>query len=191
MKNRLHFVLGILLVGALGGLWWWAPGQPRQAEPVYEGRPISYWMGRKGASDSNAVPFLVKALKRDSWFGQAYYRKWLWPKLPLSIQTNLPPPVDNLAQRRRAATLLGVMGAKARPAIPALAQALREDEEPFIRALAAMALGKVGGRDKTAIAALSDALRDKDGIVRQIATNALRQVDPAAAAKAGIKPPSP
>ena len=44
----------------------------RAREPVYKGKPISYWVNRSGRlsggvnfiNDSNAVPFLVKALKR-------------------------------------------------------------------------------------------------------------------------------
>jgi hypothetical protein len=206
MKNRPYLVLGILLVAALGWAAWQALREPR--EPVYEGHPIGYWFGSaKGlggssrlqpwtvhfARDSNATPFVIRMLKRDSWFGQAYYRKWLWPKLPTSISSHLPaPPADNPATREAAAVCLSLMGSGAKSAIPALTRALREDEVPRVRrsaawALGTVALGSAGQRDKMVVAALSDALKDKDGEVRITAAHFLVRVDREAAARAGVK----
>jgi HEAT repeat protein len=211
MKNWLYVVGGVLVFAALGWATWEAMRQPR--EPVYEGHPISYWIAppiagaaytppppeaawvRQVIGDANAVPFLIKALKRDSWVGATYYRKWLWPKLPPSIQSHLPPPSGGRDAARmhvvNAAILLLQMGPIAKPAIPALVLTLKEDENANVRTWAAAALSNLGKGDKTATAALTEALKDKASPVRAWATNALRKIDPEAAAKAGVKTPSP
>ena len=48
-----------------------------------------------------------------------------------------------------------------------------------------MALGAVGPEAKEAVPALVDALKDKDEAVRTCAADALKNVDPEAAKKAG------
>jgi hypothetical protein len=210
MKNRLYLVLGVLLVAAVGGLLWWSPWKPPQIpEPTYDGLPLAYWIAHpredqiltaEGSisvlipatptqllNDSSAVPFLVRALKRDGWFGAAYYRKLVWPKLPSSIQQRLALPVGNPSTRAGAAELLGDMGTNAKPAIAALVRAFQEDENAFVRVAAARSLGKLRPGDKTVAAALTGALADKALFVRQVATNSLLKIDPIAAAKAGVK----
>ncbi len=161
MKNRLYLAGGVLLVAAVGGLLWWPPRQP--PDPVYNGKPLSYWLTNilSGFSPSlaldpwmghappkweweavpppSAVPFLIKALERDSWFGASIYRKQVWPKLPPSIKRHLPPPVDNPTIRRQAAYLLGQMGPMAKPATPALIRASKQDDDPVVRLLAGLA----------------------------------------------------
>jgi hypothetical protein len=46
VKQRVHLVLGVLLVAALGWATWQALRQQRKTEPVYEGKPLSYWIYR-------------------------------------------------------------------------------------------------------------------------------------------------
>jgi hypothetical protein len=194
MKVRLYLVLGILLVAAVGGLLWWAPWEARQVpEPVYDGKPLSYWltnqmsvqMQKEIIGDSNAVPFLIKAVKQDKWFGAAYYRKWLWPKLPPVIQRHLAKDAGNPVARHNATIYLGNRHEK--QAIPALVRAVKEDGVASVRATAAWSLGTLATKeDKTAVAALTEALKDKYAFVCQAATNALLKIDPEAAAKAGV-----
>jgi hypothetical protein len=217
IAKRWLVVCGVLLVAA-GGLWmWWRPWESR--EPVYDGKPMSYWLtngirlvgtdtdngtsisvvqvvgvdGRRDWSaqllrDSNAVPFLVRTLKRDKWLGAAIYRKQVWPRFP----DYLPfPPVKNSSAQIVAAHFLGQMGSMAKPAVPSLIRVLKEDEEPTIRMKAARALGNIGKGDSNVTAALTGAvLKDRDWGVRQTATNALLELDPEAAAKARTKVPS-
>ena len=194
MKNRLYLVCGVLLVAALGGLvWWTVRAMPRQGpEPVYDGILLSDYLagpqlGRaippptSLLSDTNAVPFIIRALKTDSWFGAAYYRKWLWPRLPPSIRRHLPPPrADaNPISQSFAASLLARMGSIAKPAIPALIRVLMKNESFHVREAAAEALGDLGSGDKSAIAALTEALsNDKMLWVRGSASGALEKVDP-------------
>ena len=132
--------IAFLLLAVVSGLWAWVPSVP--PEPVYDGKPLPYWLGRilgsthaishhtlaglsvppnpaepppdewmtqmLGRPDSAAVAWLARALKRDSWLGAAWYRRWLWPKLPASMQGRLPPPSAGRAVvRQGAARLLG------------------------------------------------------------------------------------
>jgi HEAT repeat protein len=62
-----------------------------------------------------------------------------------------------------------------------------EDPEPRTRKWVAVYLGRIGPPSKPAVPALLKALQDADPSVRQAATNAVNQIDPEAAAKAGIK----
>ena len=76
--------------------------------------------------------------------------------------------------RRAAAEALGNIGDP--PALPALLQAL-QDEDGGVRRAAAEALGNIG--DPQALPALTQALQDKDGWVRRAAVKALKQLLPA------------
>ena len=188
MAKRLPVVVGILLVAALGWAIWRAARPPR--EPVYDGKPIGYWLSVGGTqaslqSDPAAVPFLIKALKRDSWVGATYYREWLWPKLPRSIQSHLPPPQPPADYRVRlgAAYFLSQMGPIAKPAMPTLVRMLKSDGSSSSRMYAAFALGNLGKGDTAATMALAQALRDKSGVVCVTAARGLWQVDHEAAAK--------
>jgi hypothetical protein len=213
IAKRWPVVGGVLLVAAMGWAGWRAV-RHAPTEPVYEGEPISYWLAsgglpavalplphyrlvintigapwaRQAQSGSNAVPHLVKALERRVSVPAAFFRKWVWPRLPASVKSHLRPPLGPSAAQT-AAYLLGQMGPMAEPAIPALVRALEADEDPRVRGQAAQALGNHANCGKTAKAALAGALTDKSPLVRSHATNALLHLSPAAAAKAGISVP--
>ena len=203
MKNRLYFVCGVLVVAAAAGVWlvpWAERAMPRQApEPAYAGKPMSYWLTNVGQvyasnapfgvvyvrsstlllNDSNAAPFLIKALRRDGGFAAAVYRKQVWPKLPRSVQTRLPEPVGNPTLRAEAAVHLSQMGLRAKAAIPSLIRALKEDDDLNVRVRAAHALGAVGKGENTVTVALTEVLSDKSPSLRDAAASALWQADPA------------
>jgi hypothetical protein len=171
MKNRLYLVCGVLVVAAGVGLLWRSPWEPR--EPVYDGKPLSYWLInghpeglvriKVPASllhDSNTVPLLVGALsRRDRPWDRAYLG--LLEKIPGALdrpRSHLPLPFRNAIIRGNALCVLSRMGPMAEPAVPAIIRVLKADDIPEIRSEAA---------------------------------SALLQIDPAAAAKAGVKMPSP
>jgi HEAT repeat protein len=197
-------VLGVvLLVAVAGGLLLWSPWVPQ--EPVYDGHKISYWLTNwkivssldytdqldhhsisQAVGDSNAVPFLIKALSRDAWFGAACYRKWIWPKLPPGIQAHLPPPApDNPTIRLNAIYVLSQMGYLPQPAIPALIQTSRQDEQLQVRYQAMWALADIGKSDRNATAALTQAIKDKDWNIGIVAAKALSKIDPEAPVREG------
>jgi len=217
MPKRVYIALSVLLVMLTGVIAWQVLRQPR--EPVYDGKPIGYWIAhhlgpiwvtndflpgdsidpssprvnfwvRQLMKDSNAVPFLVRALKRDSWVGAGFYRKWLWPKLPSAAKKHLPPPFGDYNARANAAMLLGGMGSFAKPSIPALIQVLIEGDEYSADAWAAEALGHLGHGDEAVVTALSNALSNKQFFVRRSATNALLRIAPEAAATMGVSVPA-
>jgi HEAT repeat protein len=181
MKNRLYLVCGVLLVAALGGLLWWSPREP--PEPVYEGMPLNHWLTMFPnpppptlMSDSNAIPFVIRDLKVDCWFGAAIYRKQVWPRLPSALQRHLRPPVGNPALRQGAAGVLWLMGPTAKAAAPALIVMLKEDDS--CRSSAASALCSIleGSGDDAVVAALARASKDKDPDVRRCAITPLASI---------------
>lgn len=79
--------------------------------------------------------------------------------------------------RRLAAEEIGKLGAKAKPAVPALTTALT-DTDDGVRANAAGALWATGSAAKEAIPALVKALKDRNQDVRLSAAGALGEMAP-------------
>ena len=156
MRVQARVFVSVLLLGG--------PGLAVQPEPVFEGKPMSYWVRalRETPADTpKASPDFHKA--------------------PLALRKIGEPAVPALAQmlsernmevRRRAiGTLLG-MGPNAGAAVPAVVQAL-EDREPSIRRMAAHTLGQIGSVAGEVVPALAKALRDPDPPVRGAAATSL------------------
>jgi HEAT repeat protein len=81
---------------------------------------------------------------------------------------------------------LGERGAEAPTVVPALAEAMK-DQDAFVRRDAAVALGKIGPEAKSAVPVLFAARKEKDRFVRKAASEALKRIDPEAAARAGVR----
>jgi HEAT repeat protein len=81
--------------------------------------------------------------------------------------------------RARAAFDLGILGADGRKAVPALSDALHDDDG-LVRVNAALALYKIGPEAEAAVPALSDALGDDVPLVRLDAAMALFRIGPRA-----------
>jgi HEAT repeat protein len=183
MKNRLYFVCGALLVAAVVGLLWWSPWT--QPEPIYGGKPVSYWcywcgLDNPGAQppgslieDTNAVAFLIRSLRQDRWVGAAIYRKQLWPILPPFIKIRLPHPINDPGSRIGAANILSTMGPTAKSAVPALVRTLRGDDDVSVRLEALFALTRVGKGDGFVLTVVLEAMGDKERVVRKYAAYAL------------------
>jgi hypothetical protein len=195
-KKRGRILYGALLAAVLGGLAWVVlrvPEPPGPPEPVYDGHPLGLWVaGFQGPTgppkfDSNAIPYLVWTLKRhDGPLRRA--ANAVLDELPPQMQSGAFLPQFAWVRRFNACQFLNQMGATARPAIPELLRVLAGDEQPAVRAVAAGALGNIAGReDQPVVAALATAAQDKDAMVNNRAGLALKQLDPAAAAKAGVK----
>ena len=76
--------------------------------------------------------------------------------------------------RQSAAGALGQIGPAA---VPALIQALKRDEDSWVRMLAATALGAIGPDAKAAVPALIQALTDEHDDVRGQAAEALEKIN--------------
>jgi HEAT repeat protein len=92
----------------------------------------------------------------------------------------------DVVTRRQAIRELGARTAEGVRIVPALADALRDDNG-YVRHDAATALGKFGPEAKDVVPALVVALKDKEHGVRTAAGAALKRIDPAAAKAAGVK----
>jgi hypothetical protein len=79
---------------------------------------------------------------------------------------------------------LGCIGPSAKDAVPEL---IRELNDVHMRFWAIITLGRIGENAKPAVPLLLQYLNDKEQAVRDVATDALQQIDPEAASKAGVK----
>jgi HEAT repeat protein len=77
--------------------------------------------------------------------------------------------------RKKAAGVLGNVGAIDPAVVPALAEAVR-DRDPAVRAEAVLALMKIGPAARDAAPALTEAQKDANLMVRQYAVKALERV---------------
>jgi len=82
---------------------------------------------------------------------------------------------------------LGELGEEPETVVPVLLNVYQSSAGDSLRAAAGDALGRFGAKAQSAIPALLKELQDTNVVMRWHATNALRSIDPEAAAKAGIK----
>lgn len=73
---------------------------------------------------------------------------------------------------------LGWIGPKAKEAVPALADTLRQSKDAKVRELAASTLGKIGWRARSAVPALLECIKDSNAELRAQAAIALVSIDP-------------
>jgi hypothetical protein len=202
MRKRFRIVLAILIVAITGGVTWLAL---RPREPVYLGKPMSFWVNSLDAynpygapSDygifeknrhllgTNAVTIVIRALEKRDPHGQAIYERVL-ARLPAWLGRQLPGPVYTASLRGHALDMFSMLTTDAKPAIPALIRILKEDQDELHRTKAVFCLENLGRGNKAATKALIQALNDKDWNVRLVSTNALKAIDPEAAAMAGVE----
>lgn len=177
MRVPARVFVGVMLLGI--------PGFAVQPEPVFEGKPMSYWVRALGE-----IPADPLKASPDS------------QKAPLALRTIGEPAVPALAQmlsdrnvevRRRAIGTLLAMGQKAGAAVPALVQAL-EDRESSIRQMAALNLGQIGSAAGEVVPALVKALSDPTPHVRGSAAASLgklRAQEALPALEEALKDPNP
>lgn len=197
-RRGVRLALCILLVAVAGAVAWQVL---RVREPVYRGRPISFWIKRWGdvyapwdpqypdfdrgglwwlpGAGPKAVPFLIKALnRRDGLWGKHYEKLWL--QSPPWLRARLPRPILAVLIRVNAASALGAMGAAAKPAVPALLAMMRKSQLSPERTSACSALGQLAKQDHTVRAALIKCLSDTQPGVRSGAAFALAVAGPPA-----------
>ena len=138
------------------------------------------------------VPVLIKALHdpdREVRYNAAFGLAAL-ALLGGDAKVAVPPLIETLKDgyataRSAAAMALGHIHAEPRLVVPALVESLR-DPETVVRARAADALGAFGADGKPAVATLVELLREGNQDTTSAASNALKKINPQAAAKAGV-----
>jgi hypothetical protein len=165
MRKRVYIALAVVLV-ALAGVSVWQGLRLR--EPVYQGKSASYWMNYDYSVPNPDREF------REVWQG---------------LGSNAVPFLVKALDRREAYRPITYRSLW-RGLPPWLRRVLPTPSPPanIIRSRAASALGEIGEASRPAISAILHTMKtDESGFVRETATNALKQINPEAAAKAGVK----
>ncbi|MDB6067956.1 MAG: repeat-containing protein [Pedosphaera sp.] len=149
-------------------------------------------MSRFGLHARQSVPVFVEVLTSNDQNMRAFAAQYLG-RFGLAAEDAIPVLLKclddpELLVRYRAATALGDIGARSDVVIPALIEKLDESHRATNNYQGAIvALGAFRGQSKAALPRILEFLNDQDYNLRAAATNALKQIDPEAAAKAGVK----
>jgi HEAT repeat protein len=148
-------------------------------------------LGKSGTGAELAVPQLIEIYEeRISPFSRQCAATSLGAYGP-AARSAIPVLLRGLSDTNvlvRCDTLNGLAHIRSEPevVVPALAKALN-DPVPKVRLFACMALSQQAAEAKPAASALVKALNDSDSSVRGMAADALRAIDPEAAARVGVK----
>lgn len=147
MKSRTQILLAFLLAAFMGGLCWITFGKGER-EPLYKGKPLSYWLqgfGPRSSKDpmpeeptageasaavrwlgTNAIPPLLRMLRmHDSPLATRLYRLTLKQHF---LHIHYIPCLDRVYQSQRAFSLLGT---NAMSAMPQLIEIFHQNPNPF------------------------------------------------------------
>ena len=199
-------MLVIALVALAGVTTWQVVRTLREREPVYHGKRLSAWLeayrmhGTAGVetwqvrleqqeadeavhhAGTNALPTLLRMLRaRDSGLKAVAMH---WAERNRLIKVKLAPAEE---LNYRACWAFGVLRAKARSAVPALMEIAARNPSPHARCYSLTALASIGPPANEAIPGLLELATNADSVVRSYATNALKAIDPKAAATAAMK----
>jgi hypothetical protein len=172
-------------------------------KPEYDGNPQIRARAEAAVRKigTNAIPWLLQELSAKEpargdglptnfYSGKAIGRRWLAAtafqilgSAAKDATPKLVPLLDDKQTSYTAATSLGGIGVES---IPVLTQALT-NSRATARESAVRVLGLFGQEAQSAVPAITVCTKDQDQAVRGFATFALKQIDPKAAAKAGVK----
>lgn len=158
----------------------------RDEGPRYSGESLGFWLRNSaligqnnmraeespGFLDSNAVPFLIRALGRRDGVLQKSYNH-IYSNVPYSVRRHLNPPVEGARIREVAVVYLALLGKQAEPAIPTIVELWMQDEDIGVRAAAAASLIKIGQSNRLVESAFMDAFTNQDPQVRRMALTSL------------------
>jgi len=170
-KKRLLVVATLLCLAGL--IWFFTP----KREPLYRGKPISYWVDRAcrgyGRADAYqarlevknigpaAVPYLVKRLRTsDGWRA-----RWLsiQARLPEYLQGEITNAILPGEMRCGAVLTLQLLGPDAKAAVPDLIHLLSQADVPAVEALTC-----IGPNAKDALPALHSLLLNTTNMSRRV-----------------------
>jgi HEAT repeat protein len=152
-------------------------------------------LGQFGADARPAVPALIEIYDRNT--AESSHAVTALGLIGPAAKPAVPTLVRGLANtepdsefRLQCIWALGRIHAEPELAVPALMDSLGEtlsDTDVRVRLFSTTALGQYGPDARPAVPLLTNLLQDPNPNVRLEATNALKLIDPAAAAQAGIK----
>jgi HEAT repeat protein len=138
-------------------------------EDLYHDKPLAYWVAALRSPDPTLRAEAVEAI------GEASPRT----TETVNLLLNTLATESDSSLHPNFASALGRLGEAAAPAVPRLAELLRDDHEE-VRVAAAAALGNIGAAASHAVWALAHALRDCCHDVRAGAAEALGRIGPGA-----------
>ena len=155
-------------------------------------KDVMMLLGKMGPAAREAVPALV-ALTRDDDVGMRCAARLAMWRIDRAHECNRAL-FDNLRldlkgpdeARVDVCAAVGEIGPEAKSMVPALLEALRE-QDSVAQDFVAEALGHIGAEARAAIPALVEALRPPNTSLAARAGEALKRIDPKAAAKAGVE----
>ncbi|MDB6063831.1 MAG: repeat-containing protein [Pedosphaera sp.] len=137
------------------------------------------------------VPELIRIYEKDSSFRSRYSTIVALGCIGPAAEQAVPMLVQSLGDtksylRPTALFTLGQIHSRPEIAVPALIKCLG-DRDFSVKMTAAGAITGFGSDARQAVPALLNALEDSDAYVKAAARSALKEIDPEAAAKAGVK----
>jgi hypothetical protein len=170
VRKQFRLLLVILLVAVLGALAWQGL---RAREPLYRGKPLSHWLGGWGyrppdvtlfdaaealdQTGTNAIPTLLRLLRaNDSALTRKVHE---WVEKRGFVKTRY---IFAWERNQQAAYAIGILGAKAKGAVPALIALHDQNISVNSRLATAQALGSIGPAARQAVPALIRGLNSKD-----------------------------
>ena len=142
-----------------------------------------------GMGSEGLPPLLAALTNRNADIRLSAATGLTWARSDLNLV--VPALIERLSDQDRTVHFTAVLGLGQLHAEPGLAvPALMEDfpgKDPELRSLILEALGRFETSGKAAVPMLLESLSDNDQAVRDDAASALKQIDPEAAAKAGVK----
>jgi HEAT repeats len=182
MKLRWPYVaLSMIGVTVLVGIIAWGV---RPQEPVYQGKPLSYWVDQLGAPrfthqanarsalreiGPQAIPFLLARIRQEHSVFRRFYRGG-YSRLPARLQRGLPTPrPETLGLHARTFDAIWTIG----PSSVALLLPGLRDWDSQVRCTAAAGIAMVGHGLDGPVPALIPLADDPDQLVRVVAIQAL------------------
>ena len=187
-------VMFVVLVSVIG----WRVGQPSEPEPVYKGKPLSRWLldvtatgGPEGLENAreamrhmgtNALPTLLRMLQvKDSPLKAALVRLNYEQRI-MNFRIN-----SDVGWNHAGIVGFSILGTNAQSAVPALIEMLNQNNSRQSAIYVIGALSCIGPSAKGAVPALLRFATNADPVVRSSAAITIRQIDPEAAAKTGVR----
>ncbi len=199
--------LGIVIAGILAS--WLVVHIRRLNEPSYQGRRLTEWLGDCSVYPSSGIGEIPRAFNPNVPATSHAVKEIGTNAIPVLLDmlqagdaaVELKIKLNGLLERQsiihfrfrhgcdyRNLAVFGfeILNSEAAPAVAALVHLLHT-EDPMARIDVIYALGKIGPAAKDAVPDLLTHLNDEHANVRNAVTNVLKQIDPEAAAKAGIR----